>query len=208
MTNPRGHLGPEVSALVDGELNHDDRDRALAHLTRCPACRAVVDSERAAKAVIANLSDPVPSEVLVASLLSLPGPLDPLPPDRPSFPGGARPVPASWRPISQPPAGSAPGSRRPAIGRLTKPASGPTRRAQLFAVGAFSAVAITLGLAALGAERPATPPPASIVPPVSDFTVEHARSTSQFPFSGPSVVFEPVGSDASGRLLDSETGRR
>src|SRR6266576_3104220 len=58
------HLGEQVSALVDGELDHDARDRALAHLTGCAECRAEVDAERRAKARLGQLADPVmPFEV-------------------------------------------------------------------------------------------------------------------------------------------------
>jgi len=34
------HLGQRLSALIDGELGHADRDRVLVHLARCEACRA------------------------------------------------------------------------------------------------------------------------------------------------------------------------
>ena len=44
------HLGPRLAALVDGELSHDDRDRALAHIAGCAQCRSLVESERALKA--------------------------------------------------------------------------------------------------------------------------------------------------------------
>ncbi|MET7613373.1 zf-HC2 domain-containing protein, partial [Streptomyces seoulensis] len=34
------HLGDRLSALVDGELGHESRDRVLAHLATCCRCRA------------------------------------------------------------------------------------------------------------------------------------------------------------------------
>jgi anti-sigma factor RsiW len=52
------HLGDRVAALVDGELDHESRDRALAHIATCDACRAEVDAERRLKARIRALSEP------------------------------------------------------------------------------------------------------------------------------------------------------
>jgi len=34
------HLGQRLSALIDGELGHVERDRVLVHLVRCEPCRA------------------------------------------------------------------------------------------------------------------------------------------------------------------------
>ena len=49
------HLGRLVSALVDGELSHDERDRALAHVATCEQCRAIVEAERALKATVGSI---------------------------------------------------------------------------------------------------------------------------------------------------------
>ena len=38
------HLGASVSALVDGELDHPQRERVLAHLAHCLPCRAGDDA--------------------------------------------------------------------------------------------------------------------------------------------------------------------
>lgn len=66
------HLGDDVAALVDGELGHDDRDRALCHITSCDDCRAEVDAQRRLKALLANQPDPEVSPALTARLLALP----------------------------------------------------------------------------------------------------------------------------------------
>ena len=63
------HLDDLVAALVDNELSHDQRDRALAHITRCAPCRAEVDAQRRLKALLANQSDPEVSPSLTARLL-------------------------------------------------------------------------------------------------------------------------------------------
>ncbi|WP_250285986.1 MULTISPECIES: zf-HC2 domain-containing protein [unclassified Frankia] len=53
------HLGDRIAPLVDGQLDHDDRDRALAHLARCPACQWEVAELRRLKARLAALGGPV-----------------------------------------------------------------------------------------------------------------------------------------------------
>jgi anti-sigma factor RsiW len=66
------HLGETAAALVDGELGHDQRDRALAHITSCDECRAEVDAQRRLKALLANQADPYVSASLTARLLAVP----------------------------------------------------------------------------------------------------------------------------------------
>ncbi|MFK0114467.1 anti-sigma factor family protein [Streptomyces sp. NPDC090994] len=67
------HLGDRLSALVDGELGHDARERVLAHVATCPKCKAEVDAQRRLKNVFAEASGPAPSESLLARLQGLPG---------------------------------------------------------------------------------------------------------------------------------------
>jgi hypothetical protein len=66
------HLGPRLAALVDGELSHDDRDRALAHIAGCAACRALVESERTLKGQLESMAMPEPSARLMAALFQIP----------------------------------------------------------------------------------------------------------------------------------------
>jgi anti-sigma factor RsiW len=66
------HLGARLGALVDGELAHDDRDRALAHLAGCAQCRTLVESERALKAELEAMPMPEPSARLMAALFQIP----------------------------------------------------------------------------------------------------------------------------------------
>jgi hypothetical protein len=68
------HLGEQAAALVDGELDHDARDRTLVHLTSCASCRAEVDAMRQLKARLATLSDPGPSAALMRRLLDVGAP--------------------------------------------------------------------------------------------------------------------------------------
>ena len=64
-------LGDLTAALVDCELGHDDRDRALAHITRCDPCRAEVDAQRRLKALLANQPDPQLSFTMTVRLLDV-----------------------------------------------------------------------------------------------------------------------------------------
>ncbi|SES25842.1 Putative zinc-finger [Streptomyces sp. yr375] len=67
------HLGDRLSALVDGELGHDTRERVLAHLATCPKCKTEVDAQRRLKNVFAEVAPPAPSESFLARLQGLPG---------------------------------------------------------------------------------------------------------------------------------------
>ena len=66
------HLGPRLAALVDGELSHDDRDRALAHIAGCVQCRSLVESERTLKGHLDSMAMPEPSARLMAALFQIP----------------------------------------------------------------------------------------------------------------------------------------
>jgi len=67
------HLGDKASALVDGALAPREHERLLGHVALCPACRAVVDGEREAKAFVARLAQPEMGVALTAALLTVPG---------------------------------------------------------------------------------------------------------------------------------------
>ncbi|MFG2637374.1 anti-sigma factor family protein [Streptomyces sp. NPDC048362] len=67
------HLGDRLSALVDGELGHETRERVLAHLATCARCKAEADAQRALKNVFAEAAPPPPSESFLARLQGLPG---------------------------------------------------------------------------------------------------------------------------------------
>ncbi|WP_078963519.1 zf-HC2 domain-containing protein [Streptomyces durhamensis] len=81
------HLGDRLSALVDGELGHETRERVLAHLATCARCKAEADAQRALKNVFAEAAPPPPSASLLARLQGLPGGGD-LDGDGMSPPGG------------------------------------------------------------------------------------------------------------------------
>lgn len=92
-----GHLGARLSALVDGQLGHADRDRVLAHLARCPGCRREAAEQRAVKARLDDLDVRAPGG-LESRLLALPVgyPAPPVPP--PADVPAPRPLPGRVRP--------------------------------------------------------------------------------------------------------------
>ncbi|NUQ99907.1 MAG: zf-HC2 domain-containing protein [Streptomyces sp.] len=71
------HLGDRLSALVDGELGHESRERVLAHLATCARCKAEADAQRQLKNVFAEAAPPPPSESFLARLQGLSGGGDP-----------------------------------------------------------------------------------------------------------------------------------
>ena len=66
------HLGDIAAAVADGELGHDDRDRALAHITWCPECRADVGGQRRGKARVVSAGVPDLPGGLLDRLVAIP----------------------------------------------------------------------------------------------------------------------------------------
>jgi anti-sigma factor RsiW len=65
------HLGDLAAALADNELGHDQRDRALSHITACGACRREVDAQRRLKALLANQADPEVTAAFTIRLVAI-----------------------------------------------------------------------------------------------------------------------------------------
>lgn len=162
------HLGVRLSALVDGELDGAELDRAHAHLAACEQCRAEAAELRALKRKLRALMDGAPAEAaMTRRLIAMTGPGGPLPPRRRLL----RVVPG----------------RRPAAGPVTsRPARGGRRRRYLV-LGTVSLV-VGLGTAAFtaGGGGDAAPGP-RITPQVEIYSVEHAITTGEVPFPGPTA---------------------
>ena len=174
------HLGVRISALVDGELPHDARERALAHIAHCTSCRRLVEAERAMKELLSAATPPLPSDRVLASLQALAQPGNPLPPRARAMPQG--PVVPLLPPPGRGPRGSRSDSRRPAgVGTARRTA----RRARYAAVGAFSVAGLVLVTAfAAGAPRqPETP----VVTPAAELSVEHTATTTGFTVGDPGL---------------------
>ena len=160
------HLGDRLSALVDGELNGAERDRAYAHLASCEQCRTEAAELRALKKKLRALISGAPAEAaMTRRLIAMTGPGGPLPPRRRFL------RPAARRETRRPgPRGSA----------------GNAHRRRYLVLGTVSLV-VGLGTAAftVGGSGEATPGP-RITPPVEMYSVEHAITTGEVPFTGPS----------------------
>jgi anti-sigma factor RsiW len=73
VTLPDLHLGEDaLVAYVDGMLSAAADERAARHLRSCPECRAAVDAEREAKALLGATPDPSLPAGLLARLLDVP----------------------------------------------------------------------------------------------------------------------------------------
>jgi anti-sigma factor RsiW len=162
------HLGDRLSALIDGELDGAERDRAYAHLASCEPCRTEAAELRALKKKLSTLVSGAPAEAaMTRRLIAMTGPGGPLPPRR-----------RLLRLASGPGAAARRETRRPGP-------RGPARRRYLL-LGTVSLV-VGLGTAAFtaGGGGAAAPGP-RITPPVEMYSVEHAITTGQVPFTGPS----------------------
>jgi anti-sigma factor RsiW len=177
------HLGDRLSALIDGELDGAERDRASAHLAGCEQCRTEAAELRALKRKLSTLLSRAPAEAaMTRRLIAMTGPGGPLPPRRRLLrlaPGPARRQ-----------------TRRETRRETRRPGPrGPVRRRYLV----FGAVSLVIGLStaaftAGGGE--ATPGP-RITPPVEMYSVEHAITTGEVPFTGPSARASVADSDAT-----------
>ena len=65
------HLGQRLSALIDGELDCDERDRVLGHLARCAWCRDEASALRTLKRRMNALGETAAGAVLTGRLIGL-----------------------------------------------------------------------------------------------------------------------------------------
>lgn len=215
------HLGERLSALVDGELDHAERDRALSHLASCETCQFEAEMLRRLKGRLHGLGDPEPSTDFMGRLSALDqsstgeppfgsspnpsgghGPLGTQPPLGSSRPvGGALPdTPHGDHPAAPEPSAESEPAREPArrsaapLSRL-RPPWGRTR----YAVAGVSVVALAVGTAFVaGDEREGAPP--VVKPSLEQYEAEHAVVSGQVPDLGSSARDEGNGQ----RALDGQ----
>ncbi|HEV2376552.1 MAG TPA: zf-HC2 domain-containing protein [Streptosporangiaceae bacterium] len=65
------HLGRRLSALIDGELSHTQRERALAHLAGCEDCRCEAAAMRALKHRMRTLGEATAAAALTDRLVAM-----------------------------------------------------------------------------------------------------------------------------------------
>jgi anti-sigma factor RsiW len=193
------HLGDRLSALVDGELSGAELDRAHAHLAGCGQCRTEAAELRLLKQKLRELMthepvDGAPAEAAMTSrLVAMTGPGGPVPArSGPARSGPAKSGPARTGPPRHRRLRVVPGHRPGEPGEPGSPGDlGPrrtwlgARRRRYLVLGTVSLV-VSLGTVAFtaGGGGDAAPGP-RITPPVEMYSVEHAITTGEVPFPGP-----------------------
>ena len=171
------HPLDKLSAVVDGALDHDSRDKVLSHLVSCDSCRAEVDAQRRLKARMAALESPDLSTDLMQRLIGVSS-FSPEPREE------IRPVltPVTLFPQrSAFPAGRS-GGTRPGTSRTPR---SRRRTGVLGAAGSAAAVASLLGTAFVVGDPARSEQPPALQPPVASFSSDHASTTSGAPFADP-----------------------
>ncbi|HXW47754.1 MAG TPA: zf-HC2 domain-containing protein [Streptosporangiaceae bacterium] len=140
------HLGQSLSALIDGELDYDERERVLVHLARCGWCRDEVAALRALKRRMNALGEAAAGAGLTGRLIGLSN-MDP----------GTWPSHAAAFEIA---------------GREHRP---DARVARYFLAGSFAVFLAGLGAAAFiaGGDPQSQTPAPRVTPQVGVYTVEH-----------------------------------
>ena len=174
------HLGDRVAALVDGELDHAARERALAHVAHCADCRREVEAQRAVKERLSAAATPEPPPATLAMLRSLGAPGGPVPPRARTMPRG--PLVPTLPPPGRPAATWSGRTRRSPASR--RPGGRPLARStRLATAGALGAAGLVLGAAlAAGGSSPGT-----VVPPAAELSVEHSRTSTAVTVGDPGI---------------------
>jgi len=176
------HLEEQLSAFIDGELGHSERERVLSHLARCEPCRFEAAMLRQLKQRLCTLRPPEPASEFLTRLLALPEATTGDPPAPPSGFGASPPLgagqPLGGLPLPRP-------ARRPAPARGLFRFRGEWGRAR-YAVAGVSMLAAALGTAFLAGGDPAEPP--VVTPALTDYAIEHAAVSGQSPLGDPATV--------------------
>jgi anti-sigma factor RsiW len=174
------HPLDKLSAVVDGELDHDSRDKVLSHLVGCDTCRSEVDAQRRLKARLAATAAPDPSMDLMQRLMGVS-----------SF--GTEPR-EEIRPVLTPAAAFTLSPQRSAFpaarSDATRPGSRTATRSRrrtgvLGAAGSAAAMASLLGTAFVLGDPARSEQPPSLQPPLTSYTADHAAATAGAPFADP-----------------------
>lgn len=88
-----------IVALVDGELSHGARGRAMAHLSSCPQCRYDVEAQRGAKSALVGAGGPALPADLLSRLREIPFTTDL---GRPEFTLAKQGSTQEWTPVRRP----------------------------------------------------------------------------------------------------------
>ncbi|GAA2095055.1 anti-sigma factor family protein [Actinomadura alba] len=191
------HLGERLTALVDGELGHDERDRALAHLAACEQCRAEAEALRRLKSQLRALRGADPAPGLLHRLDAMGDPTRPGPFGDPSGTTSARTGSSVARTGSSSPAvrrrrTRRPGRRAPAGGALRAPAVAARRdapRGRYLIAGAATLAVLGVGASFAAGAQPERLPP--VTPALEQFAVDHALTAGDVSIADPTVLRDP-----------------
>jgi len=136
-----GHLGPRVSALLDGQLDAAEAERAWAHVHACHLCRDEVEREGWVKTRLAGLGmgEPATPMGLKGSLMDRLGDCHREPADASA---GAQPSPHEWATWPAPPGD---------VFLQLSHGPRPRRAIGIAAIGGGAVGAAMMGVLALGA---------------------------------------------------------
>lgn len=153
------HLGERLSALIDGELSHQQRERVLAHLANCAPCRLEAAALRMLKQRMHALGEATADTALTDRLIAVAGVAGPAP----------------WR--SRLPLG-----RRSVLGA-------PRRRwpVRSLAVAGLTLAGFGVPAAAFLAGGGQQDPGPSVSPPIDMFVVQHEISAGSAPMLTPAA---------------------
>jgi anti-sigma factor RsiW len=164
------HLGQRLSALIDGELGHADRDRVLVHLARCEACRAEAVALRMLKRRMNALGGAAADSALTHRLMGLA-----LPGDR-GADGSAAGEPNWFWPGAA--FASAAGQRE-------------LRPNRFVVAGCFAILLVSLGAAAFAAGGGDAQPGPRETPAVDVYMIQHEIMNGVVPVSRPRPAASP-----------------
>jgi anti-sigma factor RsiW len=145
------HLGHRLSALIDGELDDEERDRVLVHLAGCESCRTDAIALRTLKRRMNALGEAAADAALTRRLIGL------AQPSGPAAQGGQPRRPRSAGMGSYP---TAQGGRE-------------VRPSWYVAIGATAVVVVGLGTAAFLAGGSRDQPEPKVTPAVDTYVLEH-----------------------------------
>jgi anti-sigma factor RsiW len=170
------HLGNLISALIDGELDGVELDRANAHLAGCAACQAEAAQLRELKRELRALGDLYCADAVTSRLLAMDGPR------RAGTKGSKGAMGTNGTP-------SAPGSLVTARALERRPGRRARRRRGRYAIwSAMSLVVVGVGAAAFGMGGTPSANEPQITPQLEVFDVQHAITSGDVPFADPAAT--------------------
>jgi len=177
------HLGQQLSALIDGELDGAERDQVLWHLVRCGWCQDEAAALRTLKRRMNALGEAAADAGLTGRLMGLSN-ADPAS----AWPHSAT---AAWPVNSR-------GSRADA------------KAGRYLLVGSFALFLASLGTAAFiaGGDPQATSPAPQVSPQVGVYTVEHDDMNGLYINELMQPKIAPLGTGSSGRAQSRFSARQ